>query len=98
MLVVTKPGQLPVEFLEPSAAQKLVIGFDCEGVDLCRHGALCIMQIAFPDAVYLVDAIEGGKELIEACKPALESEYVTKVIHDCKRDSEALYFQFGKIA
>lgn len=45
-------------------------------------------QIAFPDAVYLVDAIEGGKELIEACKPALESEYVTKVIHDCKRDSE----------
>uniref|UniRef100_A0A0E0JK85 3'-5' exonuclease domain-containing protein n=1 Tax=Oryza punctata TaxID=4537 RepID=A0A0E0JK85_ORYPU len=95
MRVVTEAGQLPVEFLEPSAAQKLVIGFDCEGVDLCRHGALCIMQIAFPDAVYLVDAIEGGKELIQACKPALESEYVTKVIHDCKRDSEALYFQFG---
>ncbi|VAH76889.1 piRNA biogenesis protein EXD1-like [Triticum dicoccoides] len=93
--VVTKPSQLPVEFLEPSAAKKLVIGFDCEGVDLCRHGALCIMQIAFPDAVYLVDAIEGGKELVEACKPALESNHITKVIHDCKRDSEALYFQFG---
>uniref|UniRef100_A0A0D9V238 3'-5' exonuclease domain-containing protein n=1 Tax=Leersia perrieri TaxID=77586 RepID=A0A0D9V238_9ORYZ len=89
--VITEPGQLPVEFLEPSAAQKLVIGFDCEGVDLCRHGALCIMQLAFPDAVYLVDAIEGGKELIQACKPALESEYVTKVIHDCKRDSEIAY-------
>ncbi|KAL6882122.1 hypothetical protein ACP4OV_011594 [Aristida adscensionis] len=93
--IVTKPGQLPVEFLEPSAAQKLVIGFDCEGVDLCRNGALCIMQLAFPDAVYLVDAIEGGKELIQACKPALESDHITKVIHDCKRDSEALYFQFG---
>ncbi|XP_006644259.1 uncharacterized protein LOC102701212 [Oryza brachyantha] len=93
--VITEPGQLPVEFLEPSAAHKLVIGFDCEGVDLCRHGALCIMQLAFPNAVYLVDAIDGGKELIQACKPALESEYVTKVIHDCKRDSEALYFQFG---
>jgi hypothetical protein len=47
-----------------------------------------IFQIAFPDAVYLVDAIEGGKELVEACKPALESDYITKVIHDCKRDSE----------
>ena len=47
-----------------------------------------IFQIAFPDAVYLVDAIEGGKELVEACKPALESDHVTKVIHDCKRDSE----------
>lgn len=44
--VVTKPSQLPVEFLEPSAAHKLVIGFDCEGVDLCRNGALCIMQVS----------------------------------------------------
>jgi hypothetical protein len=46
------------------------------------------LQLAFPDAIYLVDAIEGGKVLIEACKPALESDFVTKVIHDCKRDSE----------
>ncbi|CAN6583012.1 unnamed protein product [Malus baccata var. baccata] len=53
------------------------------------------MQLAFPDAIYLVDAIQGGVMLINACKPALESSYITKVIHDCKRDSEALYFQFG---
>ncbi|XP_025983379.2 piRNA biogenesis protein EXD1 isoform X1 [Glycine max] len=53
------------------------------------------MQLAFSDAVYLVDAIEGGEELSIACKLALESNYITKVIHDCKRDSEALYFQFG---
>ncbi|EXB97560.1 hypothetical protein L484_003404 [Morus notabilis] len=26
--------------------------------------------------------------LVKACKPALESSYITKVIHDCKRDSE----------
>lgn len=93
--VVTKASQLPIDFLEPSPQTKLVIGFDCEGVDLCRYGTLCIMQLAFPDAIYLVDAIEGGEMLMRACKPALESSYVTKVIHDCKRDSEALYFQFG---
>ncbi|XP_054795911.1 uncharacterized protein LOC129301370 [Prosopis cineraria] len=93
--IVTRASQLPVEFLEPSPQEQLVIGFDCEGVDLCRNGALCIMQLAFPDAIYLVDAIEGGEMLIRACKPALESSYITKVIHDCKRDSEALYFQFG---
>jgi len=46
------------------------------------------MQLAFPDAVYLVDAIQGGEELMKACKLALESNYITKVIHDCKRDSE----------
>ena len=59
---------------------------------MLRHDCFLLVrllfQIAFPDAVYLVDAIEGGKELVEACKPALESNHVTKVIHDCKRDSE----------
>ncbi|XP_027081830.1 egalitarian protein homolog [Coffea eugenioides] len=93
--VVTQVSQLPIEFLEPSPERQLVIGFDCEGVDLCRHGTLCIMQLAFPSAIYLVDAIEGGEALVKACKPALESNYITKVIHDCKRDSEALHFQFG---
>ncbi|XVF35377.1 hypothetical protein REPUB_Repub18cG0140400 [Reevesia pubescens] len=93
--IVTDVSQLPLEFLNPSPERQLVIGFDCEGVDLCRHGTLCIMQLAFPDAIYLVDAIEGREVLIKACKPALESSYITKVIHDCKRDSEALYFQFG---
>ncbi|XP_073055326.1 uncharacterized protein [Primulina eburnea] len=93
--VVTCASQLPAEFLQPSSERQLVIGFDCEGVDLCRNGTLCIMQLAFSDAIYLVDAIEGGETLVKACKPALESSYVTKVIHDCKRDSEALFFQFG---
>ncbi|KAH7574310.1 hypothetical protein JRO89_XS03G0280400 [Xanthoceras sorbifolium] len=93
--IVTNASQLPAEFLDPSPEKKLIIGFDCEGVDLCRHGTLCIMQLAFPDAIYLVDAIQGGDTLVKACKPALESSYITKVIHDCKRDSEALYFQFG---
>ncbi|KMZ68580.1 3'-5' exonuclease domain-containing protein-like [Zostera marina] len=53
------------------------------------------LLLAFRDAVYLVDVIQGGDTLMNACKPALESSYITKVIHDCKRDSEALFFQFG---
>lgn len=93
--VVTHASQLPTEFLYPSPKRHLVVGFDCEAVDLCRYGTLCIIQLAFQDAIYLVDAVQGGEELMKACKPALESSYVTKVIHDCKRDSEALYFQFG---
>ncbi|XP_047307041.1 uncharacterized protein LOC124910441 [Impatiens glandulifera] len=92
---VTHPSQLPNEFLYPSSQKQMVVGFDCEGVDLCRHGPLCIMQLAFPDAMYLIDVMQGGSDLMKACKPALESSHITKVIHDCKRDSEALYFQFG---
>lgn len=54
------------------------------------------VQLAFPDAIYLVDAIVGGDVLIQACKPALESDYITKVIHDCKRDSEVSDFLFSR--
>ncbi|XVF74466.1 hypothetical protein PTKIN_Ptkin13bG0112400 [Pterospermum kingtungense] len=93
--IVTHASQLPKEFLFPSPKSPLIVGFDCEGVHLCRYGTLCIMQLAFSDAIYLVDAIQGGEELMKACKPALESSFITKVIHDCKRDSEALYYQFG---
>ncbi|XP_074312476.1 exosome complex exonuclease rrp6-like isoform X1 [Silene latifolia] len=93
--IVTNASQLPKELRRPSPERQLVIGFDSEGVNLSRHGTLCILQIATSDAIYIVDAINGGKDLMNACKPALESAYITKVIHDCKRDSEALYFQFG---
>lgn len=44
--IVTYAGQLPIEFLEPSPDRQLVIGLDCEGVDLCRTGTLCIMQVS----------------------------------------------------
>lgn len=40
--------------------------------------------------MYLVDAVEGGEALVEACRPGLESLSVVKVIHDCKRDAEVL--------
>ncbi|PKA54439.1 exosome complex exonuclease RRP6 [Apostasia shenzhenica] len=93
--IVKHASQLPYEFLNPSAESQLVIGLDCEGIDLCRDGSLCVIQLAFPDALYLLDAIEGGESLVLACKSALESSYITKIIHDCKRDSEALYFQYG---
>jgi exonuclease 3'-5' domain-containing protein 1 len=45
--IVTHASQLPNEFLYPSPEKQLVVGFDCEGVDLCRYGTLCIMQVIF---------------------------------------------------
>ena len=57
---MTEPLQLPADFLNPSPEKKLVIGFDCEGVDLCRHGKLCIMQvwlIETPHTVYFVQLL-----------------------------------------
>lgn len=45
-------------------------------------------QLAFDNVVYLVDTMEGGDALMQACKLALESLHVTKVCHDYKCDSE----------
>jgi hypothetical protein len=45
--IVTHPAQLPWSFLQPNPNQPLVIGFDCDGVDLSRYGRLCIMQVRF---------------------------------------------------
>ncbi|CAL5362950.1 unnamed protein product [Camellia sinensis] len=72
--VINDDGAQTVEAIEET------IVVDCEGVDLCRYGTLCIMQLAFPDAIYLVDVIQGGKVLMNACKPALESSYIHLLI------------------
>lgn len=61
---------------------------------VCVDEIVCPWQLAFPDAVYVVDVILGGEMLMKACKPALESSYITKVIHDCKRDSEVSMIDF----
>ncbi|KAL5560292.1 hypothetical protein UlMin_036503 [Ulmus minor] len=58
---------------------------------MMTSSSIFFWQLAFPNAIYLVDAIQRGETLIKACKPALESNYITKVIHDCKRDSEIAY-------
>lgn len=52
--IVTTASELPADFLEPSPQSELVIGFDCEGVDLCRDGALCVMQVKW----FLMNAIQ----------------------------------------
>lgn len=57
--IVTNASQLPVEFLNPSPERQLVVGFDCEGVDLCRHGTLCIMQVNYSSGDCLTQIIQS---------------------------------------
>lgn len=76
---------LKKEFYEESRACSTDV-WELNVVNLCNTSST--LQLAFPDAIYLVDAIQGGEVLMKACKPALESVNITKVIHDCKRDSE----------
>lgn len=78
-----------------------LILLDCEGINLSRSGQLCVIQIGVPTKqkdliIFIIDVILAGKEIVsEHLKELLESQKTLKVIHDAKRDSEALSWQFS---
>lgn len=73
------------------------ITFDCEGVNLSRLGSLEIISICFPTMeVYLVDfGGEACPRIVRSVKDLFENEAVTKIIHDCRKDCDALYHHHG---
>ena len=70
------------------------VTFDCEGVNLSRLGTLELVSICFENMeVYLIDF--GGRvvcpRILGSVKSLFESDLVTKIIHDCRKDCDALY-------
>lgn len=55
------------------------------------------IQVATPKKVYLFDVLKGGDRLFfdRGLRYLLESTKIMKVMHDCRKDSEALFFQYG---
>ncbi|KAL7903800.1 ribonuclease H-like domain-containing protein [Trichoderma velutinum] len=79
------------------------IYIDVEGVNLCRHGTVSILQLyVLPSKqIYLIDVLslrhecfttrgESGNNL----KDILESNAIPKVFFDVRNDSDALYSHF----
>jgi len=81
------------------------IAVDFEGVKLCRHGALCLVQITLSDdprLVYVLDVHVLGKRAFAFQSPqgtcmkgVLEEQQIRKVWFDPRNDVDALYHQFG---
>lgn len=73
------------------------IAFDAEGVNLCRDGQLCLVQLSDGSATWLVDVVALGKDAFEdgGLKEVLESETLLKVGYDGRADADALYWQHG---
>lgn len=70
------------------------VALDCEGVGLSRLGAVEIVSLAFSqEEIFLVDV--GGSTpdpaILKALKLLCEEEKVSKIIHDCRMDSDALF-------
>ena len=73
------------------------LAFDCEGVDLSRHGEICIVVLSTLIQPYLFDVngLDENADIIPFLKEVLENASIEKIIHDVKMDSDALYHLLG---
>jgi hypothetical protein len=92
-IVVSDPSAVGAAVRTLSKHSRIAV--DCEGVALSRTGALCLVQVASVDAVYLFDVVVGGRALFDAgLRDLLESPSCVKVVHDCRHDCDALFHQY----
>ena len=83
---------------------KPILYVDLEGINLCRHGSISIIQIyqSEQDHVYLIDVHRLGASAFQTrsndgsatLKSLLENASIAKAFFDVRNDSEALYNQF----
>lgn len=73
-----------------------VLAVDLEGVNLCRHGEICIITVATRiGAVFLFDVTQlGGIAFSCGLQQILESAHIEKLFFDCRADADALYHLF----
>lgn len=73
------------------------VAFDCEGVNLCRLGSVEIVSICLSTSeVFLIDfGKDKCPKIVEAVKDLFECSTLTKIIHDCRMDCDALYHKHG---
>ncbi|GMH38103.1 hypothetical protein BSKO_05987 [Bryopsis sp. KO-2023] len=86
------------------SAKDAVAAIDCEGVNLCRHGKLCTLQIRCRDGAqtYVIDVVTLTSDAFSislesgfSIKSMLEDRDSLKLLFDPRNDSDALYHQFG---
>ena len=73
------------------------VAFDCEGLNLSRVGTIELISVCFSwMEVFLID-FHGtpDSKVADALKQMFEHDKVTKIIHDCRMDSDALYHLHG---
>jgi len=71
-----------------------VVGVDLKGVRLGRTGTITYLAIAWPGNIACMD-IEQLGGIPPWTKAILQDIKVTKVMHDCRGDTENLYFEYN---
>ncbi|KYN08504.1 PREDICTED: uncharacterized protein LOC108773269 [Cyphomyrmex costatus] len=82
---------------KPPPDGKVVVSFDCEGINLGVRGQLTLVQIGTMSGQAYVFDLVTCPGLVQAggLQKLLEHPHVTKVIHDCRNDSVNLFNQFN---
>ncbi|KAK7052155.1 exonuclease domain-containing protein [Favolaschia claudopus] len=87
-------------------ARATSIAVDLEGIELCRSGTLCIMQLkaAGSERIWLVDIVVLGASAFEiagtfnkSLKSILQSAGIKKLFFDLRNDSDTLFHLFGVV-
>ncbi|XP_017891560.1 egalitarian protein homolog [Ceratina calcarata] len=81
---------------KPPPDGKVVISFDCEGINLGVKGQLTLVQVGTMSGQAYIFDLFTCPNLVQAggIQKLLEHKDVIKVIHDCRNDSVNLYKQF----
>eukprot|EP00798_Chlamydomonas_sp_ICE-L_P017596 gene17596-23926_t len=93
VVVVSDVSQLDWQAIQSLRTSKR-LAVDCEGVDLCREGKICLVQIATLEGdifLFDVDQKVRSQGVIDLLKELLESPSIIKVVHSCEMDSDALW-------
>ncbi|EEC15704.1 conserved hypothetical protein, partial [Ixodes scapularis] len=74
-----------------------VLALDAEGVNLGPRGPLTLLQLATAAGEVFLFDVQSTPQLFDEgkLKDILESQTIVKVVHDCRNDSAALFYQFG---
>ncbi|XP_032882478.1 piRNA biogenesis protein EXD1 isoform X1 [Amblyraja radiata] len=75
--------------------QQNVIGVALKGINICRFGKLCWIQISTKYRIYCFDIfLLGAATFRNGLKMILEDSNILKVIHNCRLVSDCLYHQY----
>lgn len=72
------------------------VGLDGEGVNLGPKGQLTLVQVSRAGGEVIIFDVQTTPAIMTqgGLQSLLESEHIIKVVHDCRNDSAALYFQY----
>ncbi|RXW21863.1 hypothetical protein EST38_g3989 [Candolleomyces aberdarensis] len=88
----------------PTTTLQPCIAVDLEGVDLSRHGRVCLVQMKANHSriIWLLDVTVLGRTAFDhpssdgtTVRDILESASIKKMFFDVRRDAEALYHIYG---